>query len=229
MRMINERMVEMKELQLNTFSIAARCKETGMLGVAVSTARPAVGGLAVYVKSKVGAIATQAAVNPYFGINGLTYLEEGLSAEEVMEKVKGEDEEYERRQLAIVDNQGRTAGYTGTDTVPWAGHYFGDQFVVVGNMLVGEQVVEAMAETYEKNEGMYFPERLMSVIRAGQDAGGDKRGKQSAAIKVVSELDYPIVDLRSDEHEDPVSDLERIYEVAKTELFPYIENLPVYK
>lgn len=219
----------MKELQLNTFSIAARCKETGMLGIAVSTARPAVGGLAVYVKAKVGAIATQAAVNPYFGINGLKYLEDGLSADEVMEKVKSEDEEFERRQLGIVDNQGRTAGYTGTDTVPWAGHYFGDQFVVVGNMLVGEQVIEAMVKSYENSEGQYFPERLLAVIRAGQDAGGDKRGKQSAALKVVSDLDYPIVDIRSDEQADPVSDLERIYEVCKTDLFPYIENLPVYR
>lgn len=96
-----------------TFSIVARCKKTGMLGMAVSTARPAVGSLAVYVKARVGAIATQAAVNPYFGINGLKYLKQGMSAAEVMEKVKSEDPEFERRQLAIVDNEGRTAGYTG--------------------------------------------------------------------------------------------------------------------
>lgn len=219
----------MNELHLNTFSITARCKKTGMLGVAVSTARPAVGGLAVYVQAKVGAIATQAALNPYFGIDGLKYLEQGMTATEVMERVKSEDKEFEKRQLAIVDNEGRTAGYTGTDTVPWAGHYFGDQFVVAGNMLVGEQVVNAMAESFETSGIEYLPERLLAAVRAGQDAGGDKRGKQSAALKVVSDLDYPIVDIRSDEQADPVADLERIYEVCKKDLFPYIDNLPVYE
>lgn len=212
-----------------TFSIVARCKKTGMLGMAVSTARPAVGGLAVYVKAKAGAIATQAAVNPYFGINGLRYLEQGLSATEVMEKVKKEDPEYERRQLAIVDNEGRTAGYTGTETVPFADHYFGDEFVVVGNMLVGEQVIQAMAETYETSDIDYLPLRLLATIKAGQAAGGDKRGRQSAALKVVDTQSYPIVDIRSDEHENPVDDLERIYEAAKINLFPYIEHLPVYE
>jgi len=212
-----------------TFSIVARCKNTGMLGMAVSTARPAVGSLAVYVQARVGAIATQAALNPYFGINGLKYLEQGMSATEVMEKVKSEDSEYERRQLAIVDNEGRTAGYTGTDTVPWAGHYFGDQFVVAGNMLVGEQVVQSMAETYENSDQDYLPLRLLETIKAGQDAGGDKRGRQSAALKVVDTQSYPIVDIRSDEHENPVEDLERIYEAAKINLFPYIKDLPLYE
>lgn len=212
-----------------TFSIVARCKKTGMLGMAVSTARPAVGSLTVHVEARVGAIATQAAVNPYFGINGLKYLKQGMSATEVMEKVKSEDPEYERRQLAIVDNEGRTAGYTGTDTVPWAGHYFGDQFVVAGNMLAGEQVVQAMAETYETSDLEYLPLRLLATIKAGQAAGGDKRGRQSAALKVVDTQSYPIVDLRSDEHENPVEDLERIYETANINLFPYIKDLPIYE
>lgn len=212
-----------------TFSITARCKKTGMLGVAVSTARPSVGSLAVYVKANVGAIATQAALNPYFGIDGLTYLEQGLSATEVMERVKSEDEEYERRQLAIVDNQGRTAGYTGDDTVPWAGHYFGDQFVVAGNMLVGEEVVKAMAETYETSDIEFLPERLLAALHAGQNAGGDKRGRQSAALRVVDKLDYPLVDVRADDHPNPVDELERVYQVYKSELFPYLEQLPVYK
>lgn len=212
-----------------TFSITARCKKTGMLGVGVSTARPAVGGLAVYVKSSVGAIATQAAVNPYFGIDGLTYLEQGMTAEEVAERVKSEDKEFERRQLAIVDNEGRTAGYTGDDTVPWAGHYFGDQFVVAGNMLVGEEVVNAMVESYETSTIEYLPERLLEALHAGQNAGGDKRGRQSAALHVVDKLDYAIVNIRADEHPNPVKELERIYNVCKEDLFPYIEKLPVYK
>lgn len=218
----------MGELVYNTFSIVARCKKTGMLGMAVSTARPCVGSLAVYVQSKVGAIASQAAVNPYFGINGLDYLADGLSAEEVMEKVKNEDEDFEKRQLAIVDNNGNIAGYTGKETVPWAGHYFGDQFAVVGNMLVGEQVVDAMAKAYENSDSDFLPDRLMEVVRAGQDAGGDKRGKISAAIKVVGDYKPPIVDIRVDDHEDPVTELERIYKIVKTDLFPYLDQMPKY-
>lgn len=211
-----------------TFSIVARCKKTGMLGMAVSTARPAVGGLAVYVKEGVGAIATQAALNPYFGINGLKYLEQGMSAEEVMEKVKSEDVEFEKRQLSIVDAAGRTAGYTGTDTVPWAGQRFGDQYVVAGNMLVGEQVVDEMVKAYENSTQEYLPLRLIETIKAGQAAGGDKRGRQSAAVKVYHKTPYPIVDLRVDEHENPIEELERVYAAAEINLFPYISALPVY-
>src|SRR5690625_4009158 len=156
----------MSGLHLNTFSITARCKKTGMLGIAVSTARPAVGSLTDYVQPRVGEIATQAALNPYFGVDGLKYLEQGMTAEEVMERVKSEDEEYEKRQLAIVDNEGRTAGYTGKETVEWAGHYFGDQFVVAGNMLVGEGVINAMAEAYETSDLDFLPERLLAALRA---------------------------------------------------------------
>lgn len=212
-----------------TFSIVARCQETGMLGMAVSTARPAVGSLAVYVAPRAGAIATQAAVNPYFGINGLTYLKEGLSAEEVVKKVKLEDKDYEKRQLMIVDTKGQVAGYTGQETVDWAGHYIGDQYGVAGNMLVGEQVINEMAKAYESSSETYLPLRLIEVIKAGQAAGGDKRGRQSAAIRVVDHRSYPIVDLRVDEHANPIVELERVYEAASINLFPYIEHLPDYE
>lgn len=216
-------------LELNTFSITARCKKTGMLGVAISTARPAVGGLTVYVKAGVGAIATQAAVNPYLGIDGLKYLEQGLSAEEVMAKVRSEDEDDEKRQYAIVDAKGNATGYTGTDTVAWAGHHIGDQFVVTGNMLVGKETIDAMKESFESTDGDYLPERLLAALAAGQQAGGDKRGKQSAALYVAHQHDYPLVDIRADEHPDPVTELQRIYRVWKEELLPYIDSLPVYE
>lgn len=212
-----------------TFSITARCKETGMLGVAISTARPAVGGLAVFVKANIGAIATQAALNPYFGIDGLTYLQEGLSAEAVMERLQSEDVESEKRQLAIVDSNGNVAGYTGDDTVPFAGHYIGDGFAVAGNMLVSEETIQAMKASFETSGIDYLPDRLLTALEAGQLAGGDKRGKQSAALHVVDTLEYPLVDIRADEHPDPVSELRRIYDVWKEELFPYVEKLPVYK
>lgn|SRR5690625_3750675 len=212
-----------------TFSIVAKCKRTGMLGVASSTARPAVGSLVLHAESNVGAIATQAAVNPYFGIYGLQYLKEGLSPEEVVAKVRSEDEEDEKRQLIIVDHQGKVAGYTGEETVDWKGHILKDGFAVAGNMLVGQEVVDQMAEAYEHSEESYLPLRLFEALEAGQAAGGDKRGRQSAAIKVVDKASYAIVDLRVDEHDDPIPELRRVYEEAEKNLFPYIETLPIYE
>lgn len=215
-----------KGINLNTFSITARCKETGMLGVAVSTARPCVGGLAPYAKAGVGAISTQARLNAYYGIDGLPLLEKGMSAEETLKKLQEADEGFELRQIAIVDNDGGTVGFTGKETIPWAGHIVGDQFVSAGNMLVSEETVKAMAKSFESSYGGYFPERLLAALRAGQDAGGDKRGKQSAALYVVHELEYALVDIRADEHDDPVTELERIYDVWKKELYPYINDMP---
>jgi|SRR5699024_3465946 len=212
-----------------TFSIVARCKETGMLGVAASTARPAVGSLVLHAEAKVGAIATQAAVNPYFGIHGLQYLKEGYSPEEVLRKIRCEDEQDESRQVTILDYNGNIAGYTGDDTVSWAGHTFGDDFALAGNMLLGEKVIEAMKQTYEESKESYLPLKLIEALEAGQAAGGDKRGRQSAALKVVHEAPYALVDLRVDENRNPVAELKRVYNEASKNLFPYIQTLPLYK
>jgi len=208
-----------------TFSITARCKKTGMLGVAVSTARPAVGSLAPYVKSGVGAISTQAMVNPFYGIDGLTLLAESMSVEAVLTKLQQGDSDRERRQVAIVDHGGNVTAYTGSETVPWQGHIVGDQFVVAGNMLTGPETLDAMVETYAALENESLPERLLATLQAGQEAGGDKRGRQSAALYVVAEEEYPLVDIRVDEHQDPVPELRRIFEVCQTDLFPYTANL----
>lgn len=212
-----------------TFSIVARCKETGMLGVAASTARPAVGSLVLHAEAKVGAIATPAAVNPYFGIHGLQYLKEGYSPEEVLRKIRSEDEQDESRQVTILDYNGNIAGYTGDDTVSWAGHTFGDDFALAGNMLLGEKVIEAMKQTYEESKESYLPLKLIEALEAGQAAGGDKRGRQSAALKVVHEAPYALVDLRVDENRNPVAELKRVYNEASKNLFPYIQTLPLYK
>ena len=208
-----------------TFSITARCKHTGMLGVAVSTARPAVGSLVPYVKSGVGAIATQALVNPFYGIDGLKSLSQGLPVDEVLELLIEADEERERRQVAIVDKDGNTAGFTGADTVPWQGHLIGDQFVVAGNMLTGPETIETMFETYNALENESLPERLLATLASGQEAGGDKRGRQSAALYIVDNQEYPVVDIRVDEHTNPVQDLIRVYEACQRDLFPYTVNL----
>ena len=142
--------------QLNTFSIAARCPRTGMMGVAVSTAVPAVGGICSYIKEGVGAIATQSWVNPYLGIDGLKLLEQGLSAEETLTKLLAEDPGRDDRQMGIVDAQGRVAAHTGASCVTYAGHILGDGFTVQGNMLVGAETINAMAAAYLQPAGLTF-------------------------------------------------------------------------
>ena len=208
-----------------TFSITARCEKTGMLGVAVSTARPAVGSLVPYVKSGLGAIATQALVNPFYGIDGIRLLSEGLSVDEVLERLLAADPDCERRQCSIVDSDGNSTAFTGKETVPWQGHLIGNQFVVAGNMLTGPETIDAMFDTYQALENESLPERLLAALCSGQEAGGDKRGRQSAALFVVHDEKYPLVDIRVDEHVDPVKELIRVYEKCQTDLFPYTVNL----
>ncbi len=213
-------------IELNTFSIAARCPRTGMLGVAVSTAVPAVGGICSFIKEGVGAIATQSWVNPYLGIDGLNLLESGLSAEETLEKLLADDPGRDDRQIGIVDAKGGAASFTGASCVTWAGHIVGEGFAVQGNMLVGAETISAMAEAARSSEASDLPERLMLVLEAGQTAGGDKRGKQSAALKVYNRESYPWLDIRVDEHRNPVAELRRIFEIAKHQLLPFVKGMP---
>lgn len=142
-------------IELNTFSIVARCRRSGMLGVAVSTAVPAVGGICPFVEAGIGAIATQSWVNPYFGIDGLKHLRDGLSAAETLAHLLDGDTAREVRQIGIVDREGRTAVHTGSDCVDWAGHIEGDGFTVQGNMLVGAATIDAMAQAATRSEA--FP------------------------------------------------------------------------
>lgn len=213
-------------MKLNTFSITARCKETGQFGIAISTAVPGVGSLCTYAKANVGAIASQSFVNPYLGINGLRYLERGKSAEEVKEQLLKDDPVPELRQFAIVDYNGQSAAYSGEKCDDWYGERTGDHYAIAGNMLVGEETIAKMEETFLARTDLPFAERLLKSLTAGQEAGGDKRGKQSAALYIVDKEEYPYVDLRVDEHEDPVTELRRVYEVAEKELFPFARMLP---
>jgi uncharacterized Ntn-hydrolase superfamily protein len=194
-----------------TFSITARCPETGNFGVAVSTKLLCVGALVPFLRAGVGAIATQSFVNPYLGINGLDELFSGRSAAEAVERLAASDDGREMRQFAVVDNKGRAAAHSGTDCVGWFGHRMGDGYAAAGNMLVGEPTVVEMARAYEESMGEPLPERLVRALEAGQAAGGDKRGRQSAALKVVSTEDYPIVDIRVDDHSEPVAELRRLW------------------
>jgi uncharacterized Ntn-hydrolase superfamily protein len=213
-------------LHLNTFSIAARCPRTGMLGVAISTAVPAVGSLAVYVKANTGAVASQAWINPYLGIDSISLLSSGLSATATVEQVIGADPGYEHRQLAVVDANGAVSAFTGSACPTWSGHIEGNGFSIQGNLLSSGTVIEDMARTAQNTEHLDLPERLMRVLEAGQAAGGDRRGKQSAAVKIVHREEYPWVDLRVDEHAEPVAELRRVFELAKVQLFPFTAGLP---
>ena len=213
-------------LNLNTFSIVARDAVSGMFGVAASTRLPAVGVLVPYARAGIGAIATQARTNPLLGYDGLDLLHQGHDAEEALRILLGSDPEPEKRQVGIVDSQGGSAAHTGAETDPWRGHITGDGYAVTGNLVAGEEVITTMAAAFEASEGDPLPERLVRALEAGQAAGGDKRGKQSAAVTTVKDQPYPYIDLRVDEHPDPVVELRRIYEVFKVQMLPFIEALP---
>jgi uncharacterized Ntn-hydrolase superfamily protein len=208
-----------------TFSITARCPETGQFGIAVSTKLMCVGALCPFV-SETGAVATQSFVNPYLGIHGLEYLRQGINADEVVKRLAEGDDGRALRQFAVVDSNGRSAAYSGSDCVQWYGHRTGDGYAVAGNMLVGEETITAMAETFESSSGASLGERLVRALEAGQAAGGDKRGRQSAALKIHSTEAYPMTDLRVDDHPDPVVELRRLYNMYLTDLLPVLDMLP---
>lgn len=209
-----------------TFSITARCERTGMVGMAVSTAVPAAGPLCVFVRNGVGAVATQSWVNPYLGIDGLILLAQGKTAQAVLEELIAADPGRADRQLGITDARGNVAAFTGAMCVPWAGHLLGDGFTVQGNMLTGGDVLHAMAAVAERERASPLPERLVRALEAGQRIGGDKRGRQSAALKVMHREEFPYVDVRVDDHADPVTELRRVYEVALRQLLPFVEGMP---
>jgi uncharacterized Ntn-hydrolase superfamily protein len=209
-------------MDLTTFSIVAHCSQTENLGVAVSTAIPAVGAINPFARARVGAIATQAWSNPYLGIDGLSLLAQSLSAVEVLERLLKADRDRDRRQLSIVDAHGSVAAFTGSQVQPWGGHREGKGYVVAGNYLVGGKTILAMAEAFERTRGS-LGERLLVALETGQAAGGDRRGRVSAALLVVGDEAYPTIDLRVDEHTEPVAELRRIFDIYTA--LPYLDDL----
>ncbi len=171
--------------RLSTFSVAARDPVTGMLGVAVSSKVLAVGNLCPFVRPRVGAVATQAWVNPFLGPRVLDLLEGGMSAAEAAAAALGEDHYAEYRQLNVVDAAGGASTYTGEHTDPWCGGRSGDGYAIAGNLLVSEATVEAMERAFLEARAANLGERLVAVLEAGQEAGGDARGRQSAAVLVM--------------------------------------------
>lgn len=217
---------ERKKLVLTTFSIAACCPRTGMVGVAVCTAVPAVGALCPFAKPGVGAIATQSFVNPYLGIDGLVLLEKGIGARAALEQLIASDPGQDVRQLSIVDHKGNAAAFTGKSCLPWCGYIVGDGYAVAANMMVDETTVVAMARAFEEAATDDLAERLLKALEAGDATGGDYRGRQSAALLVYHKEAYPYRSLRVDEQRTPVAELRRIFEVCQQQLFPFVEALP---
>lgn len=209
-----------------TFSIVAHCPRTGMLGVAVATAVPAVGSMCPYVKTGVGAVSTQSWVNPYLAIDALRMMEEGKTGPEALNAVMAADEGREARQIGVIDAQGRSAAWSGKDCTDWFGQIVEPHFAVQGNMLVSAPTVENMANAFRTSASLDLAERLMLALEAGEAAGGDKRGRQSASLKVHHVEEYALFDLRVDEHPRPVAELRRIYEIARLQLLPFVQGMP---
>ena len=209
-----------------TWSIIARDKNTGQFGIAVATRFFAVGALVPHLKSGVGAIATQALVNLFYGTDGLRLLEQGASAEEVVATVTAADSGRDQRQVHAIDTQGGTAAHTGKSCIDWSGHVAGDNFSVAGNMLAGPRVIEDTAAAYAKNAALSFPRRLIAAMRAGEAAGGDKRGKQSAALVICGEEEWPDLNLRVDDHAEPLAELERLESISRERLVHFMAMWP---
>jgi uncharacterized Ntn-hydrolase superfamily protein len=198
-----------------TWSIIARDEETGRVGIAVATKFFAVGALVPHVRTGAGAIASQAFINPYYGPRGLELLEAGVRAQDVVARLTAGDEGRHNRQLHVMDRQGGFAAHTGSACIDWCGHRLHGSFSVAGNMLAGPQVLAETARVYEAERAMPFARRLVAAMRAGEAAGGDKRGRQSAALLVHDAEDYPLCDLRVDDHPDPLVELARLEQVAR--------------
>lgn len=209
-----------------TFSIVARCPRTGMLGVGTSSKALASGAAVPYCRTAVGAIASQAFANPYLGIDGLSLLEQGLAAERALDRLVESDRGRDLRQIGIVDRDGHTAAYTGAKCIPWAGQVEGGGYVCLGNILVDEKVAKAMARAFEASVNQELPERLLLALEAGQEAGGDRRGRQSAGMRVVHTEEYPYCDLRVDDHPEPIAELRRVFAVFQREEVPFLPMMP---
>jgi uncharacterized Ntn-hydrolase superfamily protein len=209
-----------------TWSIIARDETTGRFGIAVATKFFAVGSRVPYIASGFGAIATQALVNPYYGIDGLKLLREAKKPREIVETLIAADAGQGSRQLHIMDAAGRIASHTGKDCVDWCGHVEGNGFSIAGNMLAGPRVLDETAKAYTYANALPFAQRLIAALFAGEAAGGDKRGKQSAALLIHGTEEWSELDLRVDDHADPLTELARLEQVSRERWIYFRQVLP---
>ena len=209
-----------------TWSIIARDSATGHFGIALATRFFAAGARVPHIAAGVGAVATQALVNPYYGIDGLKLLRDGKSPRDVIEMLKAADSGHASRQVHVMDTRGRIAAYTGAECIDWYGHIEGKGFSVAGNMLAGARVLHDTAATYVANEKLPFAQRLIAAMCAGEAAGGDKRGRQSAALLICGDEEWSALDLRVDDHADPLAELERLEQISRERWVHFRQFLP---
>ncbi len=208
-----------------TWSILARDDE-GRFGVAIASRFFAVGALCVHTRRGVGALSTQALMNPLYGPAGMAQLSAGLSAQEVVNHLTNADQGRAQRQLHVLPATGEPAAHTGTACVDWCGHLLYPDFSVAGNMLAGPAVLQSTAQAFLDTQGLPLAERLLAAMAAGEAAGGDKRGKQAAALRIHGDEDYLQLDLRVDDHEQPLEELERLYRKSLERFQPFLACLP---
>lgn len=204
-----------------TFTVIGRCERTGMLGIGTATRSPAVGVRVPFIRPRLGAVAIMAMADQRLGPIGLNLLELGYKAPGVIEQMVVADPMHEHRQLGVVDDDGYAAARTGTLNKDWAGHRCGNGYIVLGNALVGERVIDAMEAAYLADPSQDLEHRLMQAVEAGRDAGGQHGGQVSAALLVYDRKTFSRVDLRVDIHAEPVGELRRVFDA-------YLPFIPYY-
>jgi uncharacterized Ntn-hydrolase superfamily protein len=209
-----------------TWSIIARDPATGDFGIAVATKFFAVGARVPHVAAGVGAIATQALANQFYGTNGLRLLAQKMPPAEVIATLTADDAGRAHRQVHMMDRDGRIAAHTGAECIDWCGHLESEGFSLAGNMLAGPRVLDETAAAYRAGAGLPFARRLIAALKAGETAGGDKRGKQSAALVIYSEEEWADLDLRVDDHADPLAELERLEQVSRERFVHFRRFMP---
>ena len=209
-----------------TYSIVALDPDTGHLGVAVASRFFAVGALVPQIRGGKGAVATQAFVSPLWGIEAADRLALGEAPDAIIADFLCRDAGQAQRQLHMIDAHGRIAAHTGVDCIDWAGHLSAPGVSVAGNMLAGEAVLQETRAAYLAHMALPFAERLLTAMEAGAAAGGDKRGTQSAALRIHRSEDYPWLDIRADDHPDPLAELRRLYDVAHERFLHVAEVMP---
>lgn len=209
-----------------TWSIVAKDERTGAFGTLCASKALAVGAVVPYGAGRTGALATQALANPFFGVDGLRMLQEGCASRHVAEALTAADGGRDHRQFHLVDRDGAPAAYTGSACIGWSGSVAGPSVSVAGNMLTGQEVVEATLNAYLAASALDFDERLIVAMEAGERLGGDKRGRQSCAIRIWTDAPFPNFDLRVDDHLEPLQELRRLWRLAHQGYVPFQRALP---
>ncbi len=208
-----------------TWSIVARDAESGALGIAIASRVVAVGAMCPHIRQGIGAVSSQSFTNPLYGPDALNAMASGLSIADALEPLIAADQGRAWRQVHGIDADGTPFGYTGASCVAWNGMRSSHGVSVAGNMISGPEVVDACHASFVRRPDLAFPERLLTALAMGELAGGDKRGKQSAALLVVGDRPYPIVDIRVDEHPEPIGELRRIHDIFVETRIPYLSTM----